>query len=96
MPVDLDALREAQLLDLNRRVVERLRFLSQARAHQRMLQFGVGDQVGFDTPDERWISGTLTRYNKKTVTVPTADGQHWNVAPTLLRRVRDAGSNARR
>jgi hypothetical protein len=29
----------------------------------------------------------LTRYNKKTVTVITEGGEHWNVAPGLLRRV---------
>jgi hypothetical protein len=28
----------------------------------------------------------LTRYNKKTVTVITDGGQHWNVAPGLLRK----------
>jgi len=29
----------------------------------------------------------LTRYNKKTVTVITDEGQHWNVAPSFLRKV---------
>ena len=29
----------------------------------------------------------LTRYNRKTVTVITDDGQHWNVSPQFLRRV---------
>jgi hypothetical protein len=28
----------------------------------------------------------LTRYNKKTVTVITDSGQHWNVAPAFLRK----------
>ena len=30
--------------------------------------------------------GMLTRYNKKTVTVITDSGQHWNVAPGFLRK----------
>lgn len=29
--------------------------------------------------------GIVTRYNRKTVTVITDTGQHWNVAPELLR-----------
>jgi hypothetical protein len=29
--------------------------------------------------------GIVTRYNRKTVTVITEAGQHWNVAPGLLR-----------
>jgi hypothetical protein len=28
----------------------------------------------------------LTRYNKKTVTVITDSGHHWNVAPGFLRK----------
>jgi hypothetical protein len=28
----------------------------------------------------------LTRYNKKTVTVITDDGQHWTVSPGFLRK----------
>jgi hypothetical protein len=28
----------------------------------------------------------LTRYNKKTVTVITDDGQHWTVSPNFLRK----------
>ncbi len=33
-----------------------------------------------------------TRYNKKTVTVITESGEHWNVAPGLLRRVNSSQS----
>ena len=44
-----------------------------AGAHQSMLQFSVCDRVRFDTPDGRWISGILTRYNEKTVTVLAED-----------------------
>lgn len=87
MSLNLNELTEAQLLDLNRRIVERLRFLQQARAHQTMLQFAVGERVGFGTSDGRFVSGILVRYNKKTVTVIADDGHQWNVAPTFLRRV---------
>jgi hypothetical protein len=40
-------LREEKLIDLNNRVVERLRFLSQMRAHSQMLDFKIGDRVAF-------------------------------------------------
>lgn len=92
MSLNLNELTEAQLLDLNRRVVERLRFLQQARAHQTMLQFGVGERAGFDAPDGRFVSGMLVRYNKKTVTVFADDGHQWNVAPIHLRRVLESGA----
>lgn len=32
------------------------------------------------------LFGIITRYNKKTVTDITDSGQHWNVAPSLLRK----------
>jgi hypothetical protein len=32
------------------------------------------------------VEGMLTRYNRKTVTVITDDGHHWNVSPGFLRK----------
>src|ERR671919_1912652 len=37
--INIDELSEAELIDLNHRVVDRLRFLSQMRAHSQMLLF---------------------------------------------------------
>ncbi|HEX9819749.1 MAG TPA: hypothetical protein VGD07_09075 [Methylomirabilota bacterium] len=86
MTIDIDRLTEQELIDLNNRIVERLRFLSQARAHGRMLQFRIGDRVSFQPDGHPVVVGMLTRYNRRTVTVITDGGQRWNVAPTLLRR----------
>ncbi|MDH3638866.1 MAG: hypothetical protein OES09_10465 [Gammaproteobacteria bacterium] len=86
MKIDIDQLTEAQLIDLNHRIVERLKFLEQMRAHSEMLEFSVGDRVTF-TPDGRGpAQGILTKYNRKTVTVITDDGQRWNVSPSFLRK----------
>jgi len=43
MKINIDELSEEELVDLNHRIVERLRFLSQMRAHERMLEFKIGD-----------------------------------------------------
>ena len=86
MTIDIDRLTEAELIDLNRRIVERLRFLQHMRAHQRMLEFRIGDRVAFQADGRGTVEGMLTRYNRKSVTVITDDGQHWNVAPGLLTR----------
>lgn len=87
--IDIDGLTETELIDLNNRVVERLRFLHQARVHSRMLEFSVGDRVSFQAEGREPLLGVLTRYNKKTVTVITDQGQRWNVTPGALRRVKD-------
>jgi len=84
--VDIDKLSEAELIDLNHRIVERLRFLSQMRAHSQMLDFKIGERVTFHPDGHPLLVGIVTRYNRKTVTVITDAGQHWNVAPGLLRK----------
>ncbi len=94
MTIDIDQLTEAELIDLNHRVVERLRFLHQMRAHVEMLEFKIGDRVTFQPPGQGQLEGMLTRYNQKTVTVITDTGQKWNVSPALLGRVKPAkGTN---
>ena len=87
MKIDIDKLTEEELIDLNNRIVARLRFLNQMRAHSQMLDFRIGNRVTFQPEGRPALFGTITRYNKKTVTVITDNGQHWNVAPGLLRKV---------
>src|SRR3989344_550340 len=85
MKIDIDRLSEAELVDLNHRVVERLRFLNQMRAHSLMLDFKIGDRVSFRPEGRAPVVGMLTRYNKKTVTVITDDGHHCTVSPSFIR-----------
>ena len=77
MKIDIDKLNEAELVDLNNRIVERLRFLDQMRAHARMLEYKIGDRVSFRPDGHPIVAGVLTRYNKKTVTVIGDSGQRW-------------------
>ena len=86
MTINIDELTEDELIDLNNRVVARLRFLNQMRAHSQMLDFRIGDRVTFHPEGRPTLFGMITRYNRKTVTVITDSGQHWNVAPGLLRK----------
>ena len=99
MKIDIDRLTEAELIDLNNRIVARLRLLRQMRAHAEMLDFKIGDRVTFQPDGHPPLNGMLTRYNKKTVTIITDSGQHWNVAPGLLRKAASAdnaeGANAK-
>jgi hypothetical protein len=92
MRIDIDRLTEGELVDLNHRVVARLRLLHQARAHMEMLAFKIGDRVTFSPPGEEPITGMLTRYNKKTVTVITDMGRQWNVSPSLICQVAATGA----
>jgi hypothetical protein len=89
MNIDIDKLSESELVDLNRRIVERLRFLHQMRAHTTMLEFSIGDKVCFEPVNEPSVFGIITRYNKKTVSVLSEDGRKWTVSPQYLRKVKD-------
>jgi hypothetical protein len=82
--IDIDTLTESELIDLNRKIVERLRLLQQMRAHRQMLEFKIGDRVTFQADGRGTVEGMLTRYNRKSVTVITDDGHLWNVSPALL------------
>jgi len=85
--INIDSLSEEELVELNHKIVARLRFLGQMRSHSAMLDFRIGEKVKFRPSGRPELTGTLTRYNKKTVTVVTDTGEHWNVAPGLLSRL---------
>ena len=92
MKIDIDSLSYDELVALNHKIVERLKFLDQMYAHKEMLQFSPGDQVSFEPPGRNEQFGTLVKYNKKTVTVITESGQNWNVSPHLLRKIKNVKS----
>jgi hypothetical protein len=90
--IDIDSLSEDELIELNHKIVARLRFLSQMRSHSAMLDFRVGERVKFHPDGNPELVGTLIRYNKRTVTVVTDAGQHWNVSPSLLSKANPPGT----
>jgi len=92
MKIDIDRLSEKELIDLNHRIVERLKFMQSMRAHTEMMEFSVGERVCFHPSGHGIVVGILVRYNKKTVTVITEDGQRWNVSPHLLKKVKEGKS----
>jgi hypothetical protein len=82
--LDLPTLSADDLIELNRRIVERLQLLRSAKSLLQLARFSVGMIVEFNTDDGRTISGTVARLNQRTATVVTASGR-WRVSPSLLR-----------
>ena len=97
MKIEIDSFSYDELIELNHKIVERLKFLDQMHAHKEMMQFTPGDQVSFEPPGQGKQFATLVKYNKKTVTVITESGRKWNVSPHLLRKVQTvkSGKNER-
>ncbi len=79
----LEAFSEKELIQLNHKIVERIKFLRQMRVQKKMLDFYPGQSVSFETT-EGLVSGIVARFNKKTVTVVTHDGERWKVSPSFL------------
>ena len=94
MAIDIDKLTESELVDLNNRIVARLKFLHQMRAHASMLEFSLGARVSFQPDGHPILFGIITKYNRKSVTVITEDGQHWTVAPSFLRKIKPVREGA--
>ena len=87
MMIDLSRLSEEELVDLNRRVVERLRLMRSARQLVDLARFSVGMRVEFTTDDGRTLQGEIARLNRKTATVCCNPSGHWRVSPALLRPI---------
>ena len=83
-PINIDHLSESELNDLNYRIVERIRLIHQVRAHQAMMQYHIGDRVCFQPEGKPVLTGTITRYNKKSVSVTLDCGHKWTVAPQRM------------
>lgn len=59
-----------------------------------LTKYKVGDRVSFTTREGRKINGTITRLNKKSVTLEE-DGNlmDWRVSPTLLKKMSEVKTN---
>jgi len=87
--IHLTKMTEQELIDLNHRVVSRLKHLHQTRRFQELARFNLGDTVSFTPECGHVVTGTIVRLNQKTATVAAKDGQSWRVSPALLSKVTD-------
>ena len=83
---NLNGLCEAELRDLNREIVTRLKLYSQTRREVQLMAFKIGDRVEFET-EQGIVDGTVVRINQKTASVDADDGRSWRVSPHFLRKV---------
>ena len=86
MTIHRDNLTEGELIDLNRKIIERLEFLRQTRAHEAMLEFRIGERVQFNPEGRETVTGMLTRYNKSTVRLLPMTVLHNDTRPVKLVR----------
>ncbi len=90
MSIDIDNLSREELVELNDRVIERLKYLDAVYAQRAMMVLNIGSQVSFDSSRHGRVFGTLIKFNRKTVVVLTEDGVQWRVPPDILTPIKDA------
>ena len=96
MKIDTDKLTEQELIELNHKIVERIKFLQSMRVHSNMMEFSIGERVSFSPSHSVTLYGTIAKYNKKTVTIFTDEGEKWNVPPSLLNKVESQKKKGRK
>ena len=84
MSIEFDELSYDELLDLNDRVIARLKHLDAVEALNAMMKLNLGAKVCFDSSKHGMQVGTLIKFNQKTVTVLTDAGRRWKVSPQML------------
>ncbi|MEK7286949.1 MAG: hypothetical protein AAB091_00105 [Elusimicrobiota bacterium] len=88
MSPDIERLSLDELIELNKMVVKRIRYLHSLKTRSQLDRFQVGDRVGFQK-DGRMVEATVTRVNRRSLSIFTKEG-HWNVHPSFLTKVSDA------
>ena len=85
MSIDIDGLSYDELLDLNDRLIARLKHLDAADAIDAMMKLSLGSKVCFDAGKRGVQVGTLIKFNQKTVSVLTEDGRCWKALRSSYR-----------
>jgi hypothetical protein len=85
--IDIESMTKQELVALHQRVADRIRYLHQMEAQEKMNSFYFGDVVTFTTREGRTIRGTVKRFNQKSVSVECEHGTRWTVSPQLLKKV---------
>jgi len=84
MSIEFDDLSCDELLDLNDSIIARLKHLDAAAALNAMMKFNLGAKVCFDSSRHGMQTGTIIKFNPKTVVVLTEEGHRWKISPQML------------
>lgn len=83
--MDINELSRNELIELNRRVIERIEFLDKCDMETKKKEFRIGDIAKFEDPSGNIHECIIIRFNKKTVTVSTGKDGRWNIPHHALK-----------
>ncbi|MEM4326324.1 MAG: hypothetical protein QXU40_03415 [Candidatus Pacearchaeota archaeon] len=83
--MNIDSLSIQELMELNRKIVRRIRELRRIKLHTDLRNFTEGDKVSFNN-NGNTITGIVIRINQKSLTIKTDQGT-WYVDPSLATKL---------
>jgi hypothetical protein len=85
--ISIETMTKKELFELYNQIGERIRYLQQMEAQEKMNSFYYGDLVTFISKDGAVVKATVKRFNQKSVSVECEHGTRWTVSPQLLKKV---------
>jgi hypothetical protein len=83
----IESMTKKELIELYNQIGERIRYLQQMEAQEKMNNFYFDDLVTFTSTDGRVITARVKRFNQKSVSVECEHGTRWTVSPQLLKKI---------
>ncbi|MCP3660581.1 MAG: hypothetical protein GY830_09835 [Bacteroidetes bacterium] len=91
--IDINRLTKDELIELNKLIFNRIKYLNDLESIKRRSLFNKGDFVSFEY-DNKYILGIITKINIKTVSILTENGKEWRVSPSLLKKAIKSNASA--
>ena len=83
--INIDSFSMDELVELNKRIISRIKELNSQKQAQAALKFRMGDIVSFvKTDDHVKVVGLILSIKKTKVCILTETGSQWTVSPVLL------------
>ncbi|RZR08178.1 hypothetical protein [Vibrio vulnificus] len=88
--MDIDTLTRTELIELNNRIVARLESMDELEVQAKRQQFTLGSPAEFVDDKGTARVCVVVKFNKKTISVSTANGERWNIPADRLRLLANA------
>ncbi|MCG6298270.1 hypothetical protein [Vibrio vulnificus] len=88
--MDIDTLTRTELIELNNRIVARLESMDELEVQAKRQQFTLGSPAEFVDDKGTARVCVVVKFNIKTISVSTANGERWNIPADRLRPLANA------
>ncbi|HAS6240183.1 TPA: hypothetical protein I7181_22485 [Vibrio vulnificus] len=88
--MDIDTLTRTELIELNNRIVARLESMDELEVQAKRQQFTLGSPAEFVDDKGTARVCVVVKFNKKTISVSTVNGERWNIPADRLRPLANA------